>query len=119
MHAVRAACFCFSVSTRLWYHIFALIFLQAVSMLLSAHVADGGAIISFTPGAVNPSVAGNPVIAPSKTVTVRPVEISDVLYNPGMGFADFQFGWGSGKPLPTPEEYPPQTIAYFRTVLGD
>jgi len=48
------------------------------------------------------------------TVTVRPIEISDILYNPGMGFADFQFGWGSGKPLPTPEEYPPQTVAYFR-----
>jgi Domain of unknown function (DUF4832)/Beta-galactosidase len=44
-------------------------------------------------------------------VTVRPVEIDDVLYNPGMGFADFQFG--AGKRL-SPEEYPPQTVAYFR-----
>ena len=26
------------------------------------------------------------------TVTVRPVETSEILYNPGMGFADFHFG---------------------------
>jgi hypothetical protein len=96
------------------YHILALIFLQAVSRLLYPRGADGGAVNSFTPGAAIPNVAGNPVIAPSKSVTVRLLEISDVLYNPGMGFADFQFGWGSGKPLPTPEEYPPQTVAYFR-----
>ena len=96
-------------------HTLALIFLLAVVfMLLSSCGAVGGAISGLTPGAVNPSAAGNPVMAPPKTVTVRPVEISNVLYNPGMGFADFQFGWGSGKPLPTPEEYPPQTVAYFR-----
>jgi hypothetical protein len=44
-------------------------------------------------------------------VTVRPIEIRDVLYNPGMGFADFHFG--SGNP-PAPGDYPPQTVAYFR-----
>lgn len=52
-----------------------------------------------------------PVFKTSPTVTVRPVEIDKVLYNPGMGFADFHFG--SGNPLP-PDEYPPQTVAYFR-----
>jgi hypothetical protein len=46
--------------------------------------------------------------------TVRPVEIEEILYNPGMGFADFQFGAGWGKPPPSPDEYPPQTVAYFR-----
>ena len=45
------------------------------------------------------------------TVTVRPIEISDILYNPGMGFADFHFGWGNPPP---PSQYPPQTVAYFR-----
>lgn len=45
------------------------------------------------------------------TVTVRPIETSDILYNPGMGFADFHFGWGHPPPS---NEYPPQTIAYFR-----
>jgi len=44
-------------------------------------------------------------------VTVRPLEIDEVLYNPGMGFADFHFG--SGNP-PSPGEYPPQTVAYVR-----
>ncbi|MFA6146748.1 MAG: DUF4832 domain-containing protein [bacterium] len=48
---------------------------------------------------------------PPTIVTVRPVEISDVLYNPGMGFADFHFGFGNPPP---PIEYPPQTVAYFR-----
>ena len=92
----------------------ALIFLHpVVFMVLSPRSADGGAINSFVPGAVNPNVAGNPVMAPPMTKTVRPVEISDVLYNPGMGVADFQFGWGSGKPLPTPEEYPPRPSPIF------
>jgi hypothetical protein len=40
------------------------------------------------------SSSGNPPGA-VPTVTVRPVETSDNLYNPGMGFADFHFGWGN------------------------
>ena len=57
------------------------------------------------------SVVINPAGPPPTTVTVRPVETSDILYNPGMGFADFHFGWGHPPP---PSEYPPQTVAYFR-----
>ncbi len=45
------------------------------------------------------------------TRTVEPVEIADVLFNPGIGLADFHFGWGHP---PSPEEYPQQTVAYFR-----
>jgi hypothetical protein len=45
------------------------------------------------------------------TATVRPAEIDNVLYNPGMGFADFHFGWGDPPPA---SAYPPQTVAYFR-----
>ena len=45
------------------------------------------------------------------TVTVQPIEIEDVLYNPGMGFADFHFG--SGNTL-SADDYPPSTVAYFR-----
>ena len=30
---------------------------------------------------------------PSQKVTLHPREITDVLYNPGMGFADFHFGF--------------------------
>ena len=44
-------------------------------------------------------------------VTVHPVEINDVLYNPGMGLADFHFGFDHP---PTLEEHPPATVAYFR-----
>jgi len=47
----------------------------------------------------------------SGTVTVRPNEIDDILYNPGMGVADFHFGWGNPPP---PSKYPPQTVAYLR-----
>jgi hypothetical protein len=61
-----------------------------------------GAIISFT--------ASSPG-SPPTVVTVRPIETSDILYNPGMGFADFHFGWGNPPPA---GQYPPQTVAYFR-----
>jgi hypothetical protein len=42
------------------------------------------------------------------TVTVRPTEIDDILYNPGMGFADFH---GNAPPL---DEHPTPTVAYYR-----
>ena len=45
------------------------------------------------------------------TVTVHPKEIRDVLYNPGMGLADFHFGF---EHPPSADEYPRQTVAYFR-----
>ncbi len=46
-----------------------------------------------------------------KLVTVQPREIDDVLDNPGMGFADFHFGFGHP---PKADEYPHTTVAYFR-----
>lgn len=49
-------------------------------------------------------------------VTVRPHEIDDVLYNPGMGFADFHFGFGHP---PQSDEYPHTTLAYFRWPWAD
>jgi hypothetical protein len=58
-----------------------------------------------------PRVPASSIHESPYTITVRPIEIEDVLYNPGMGFADFHFG--SGNP-PSPAEYPPQTVAYFR-----
>ena len=51
-----------------------------------------------------------------RTVTVRPTEIDDILYNPGMGFADFHFG--IGPPLP-PSRHPRSTIAYVRWYWAD
>src|SRR5690349_14914973 len=43
--------------------------------------------------------------------TVRPREIDDLLYNPGMGVTDFHFGFGHPPPI---EQYPQATVAYFR-----
>lgn len=83
-------------------HALALIFLTAGPFFL---FACGAARVSI------PSVPEGQAITSPSTVTVRPTEIDDVLYNPGMGFADFHFG--SGNP-PSPDEYPPQTVAYFR-----
>ena len=48
---------------------------------------------------------------PAPETTVHPHEIDDVLYNPGMGFTDFHFGFGHPPPV---EEYPHATVAYFR-----
>ncbi|MCP4896794.1 MAG: DUF4832 domain-containing protein [bacterium] len=59
---------------------------------------------------------------------VIPVRIDDVLVNPGMGFANFHFGWWCNLPPVTfppqvcadrvfehwPENYPPSAVAYFR-----
>jgi hypothetical protein len=50
------------------------------------------------------------VPADAPTTTVTPAEIDDVLTNPGMGFADFHHGAGGL----SPDEYPTQTVAYFR-----
>jgi len=50
------------------------------------------------------------------TVTVRPVEIDDILYNPGMGLADFHFGIGSLLP---PNQHPRSTVAYVRWYWAD
>jgi hypothetical protein len=49
-------------------------------------------------------------------VTVQPKEIHAILYNPGMGFADFGFGYGNPPP---PEQIPRQTVAYFRWSWAD
>lgn len=55
-------------------------------------------------------------LSSGQTVTVRPTEIDDVLYNPGMGFADFHFGIGSPLPL---SQHPRSTVAYVRWYWGD
>lgn len=50
-------------------------------------------------------------------VTIHPVEIDNVLYNPGMGVADFHFGFD--QPPKVPDEYPRSTVAYFRWSWAD
>src|SRR5215217_6503336 len=49
-------------------------------------------------------------------ITVHPHESDEVLVNPGMGFADFHFGFGRSM---TREEYPPSSVAYFRWSWAD
>ncbi|MDF0642734.1 MAG: DUF4832 domain-containing protein [Nitrospira sp.] len=49
-------------------------------------------------------------------VTVHPTEIDDILYNPGMGFADFHFGFDHP---PSLSQYPRSTVAYFRWSWAD
>jgi hypothetical protein len=56
------------------------------------------------------------VLPSGRTVTVRPTEIDEILYNPGMGFADFHFGIGS--PLPF-SQHPRSTVAYVRWSWAD
>jgi len=50
------------------------------------------------------------------TVTVHLGEIKEVLYNPGMGLADFHFGF---EHPPSVDQYPRQTVAYFRWSWAD
>jgi len=72
---------------------------------------------------------GGPADAPPLgDVTVYPTRIDGVLINPGMGFADFHFGWWCNLPPVTytpeecatraldnwPENYPRAGTAYFR-----
>ncbi|HEU4686612.1 MAG TPA: DUF4832 domain-containing protein [Nitrospira sp.] len=53
---------------------------------------------------------------PGLLLSVTPPEIDDVLVNPGMGFADFHFGFDHP---PGAEEYPKATVAYFRWSWAD
>jgi hypothetical protein len=97
---------------------------RRLTAMLIAGIALGGLLLAgcggnspeaaldlTAPGPI-PDPIPDPTPGPTPgTVTVRPTEVGDVLYNPGMGFADFHFGWGAPPP---PEQYPPQTVAYFR-----
>lgn len=58
-----------------------------------------------------------PLPKSDQTVTVAPQEIDDLLYNPGMGIADFHFGFE--QPPKVPDEYPRSTVAYFRWSWAD
>ncbi|MBH0209794.1 MAG: DUF4832 domain-containing protein, partial [Nitrospira sp.] len=61
-------------------------------------------------------MADDHLVQGEPTVTAHPKEIMDVLYNPGMGLADFHFGFGHP---PTTDQYPRQTVAYFRWSWAD
>jgi hypothetical protein len=52
----------------------------------------------------------------AQMVTARPAQIDDVLFNPGMGFADSHYGIGD--PLPR-DQQPRSTVAYVRWSWAD
>jgi hypothetical protein len=86
--------------------------------------ATGDTSIDTRPDVGDPDVD----IDPEGRVDVTPARIDDVLVNPGMGFADFHFGWWCNLPPVTftpeecaprveehwPENYPDSATAYFR-----
>lgn len=48
----------------------------------------------------------------AQTTTINPIESNEILYNPGMGFANFHDSWGG--PTPSFAAYPTARVAYFR-----
>lgn len=71
-----------------------------------------GATLTVSMNVVDLPPASGPSATPTTTTTsVSPVESTEILYNPGMGFADFHFGWGRTLSL---SQYPTSRVAYFR-----
>jgi hypothetical protein len=90
--------------------VFAQAFLFALVMETVASCA-----FSVMPSQDKPAEKGKTLIS-QETVIVYPQEIDEILYNPGMGFADFHFGFGHSLAR---EEYPRTTVAYFRWSWAD
>jgi hypothetical protein len=80
----------------------------AIPLLLTAFL-----LFSTSCVALPPKQPAN--LSSVQQVIVHPREIADVLYNPGMGFADFHFGFDHS---PAPGTYPRSTVAYFRWSWG-
>lgn len=86
------------------------ILLTTCRFLLSLATLTGVGIDAARASAVEAQVA------PASLITVHPAEVGDVLYNPGMGFADFHFGFDHP---PSLSQYPRSTVAYFRWSWAD
>jgi hypothetical protein len=76
-----------------------LIYLMIGGLLLSA-IGSCLFITNIFPGDAR-KLADSLVPFSGRMITVQPAEIDDILYNPGIGFADFHFGWGH-PPGPVP-----------------
>ena len=85
-------------------------------LLWAIESGESGVPIDSSFGSIAGTAPGADVPLLGPVVTVQPKEIHDVLYNPGMGFADFHFGFGNPPP---PEKIPRQTVAYFRWSWAD
>lgn len=80
------------------------------AVIMATAVSCASARSSMPTDGYHAEAASEPLA--QRNVTVQPQEIDEILYNPGMGFADFHFGQ-FGRPM-TREEYPRSTVAYFR-----
>jgi len=102
----------------IWYEGEASLILLAktlISAVIMATEVSCASARSNLPTKGSHAQAGSEPIA-LQTVTVHPQEIDEILFNPGMGFADFHFGIGS--PLP-PSQHPRSTVAYIRWSWAD
>jgi len=79
------------------------------AVIMATAVSCASARFSLLTEGSHAPAGSEPIV--QRTVTVHPQEIDEILYNPGMGFADFHFGFGH--PM-TREEHPRSTVAYFR-----
>lgn len=84
--------------------------------LLIGHLVLGGAVASASSTDADLVSKSGAAGDSERRTIVTPREIYDVLHNPGMGFADFHFGFGHP---PSLEEYPKTTVAYFRWPWAD
>jgi Domain of unknown function (DUF4832) len=87
-----------------------------ITAVMMATALSCGSVPSNLPTEGSRAQADSEPIA-QRTVTIHPQEIDEILYNPGMGFADFHFGQ-FGRPM-SREEYPRSTVAYFRWSWAD
>jgi len=85
-------------------------------LLWTIESGESGVLIDSGFGSIAGTAPGAKVPLLGPVVTVQPKEIHEILYNPGMGFADFHFGFGNPPP---PEQIPRQTVAYFRWSWAD
>jgi hypothetical protein len=77
----------------------------------SAAAGTGGASNAGEGGSATAGTGGSTAAGGASAKTVSPEYLDEILVNPGIGFADFGFGWGNPPPL---AQYPATSVAYFR-----
>jgi hypothetical protein len=80
------------------------------TLVATAYAGSNGSGAASAPVTLTLNVLNS--ASPGTTTTAVPVESSEILNNPGMGFADFHFGWGA--PTLPLSQYPVTRVAYFR-----
>jgi hypothetical protein len=91
-------------------------FVYLISMVLYASMSAGLVMPPALSASGMLDVPASVVTNDGASTSVYPKEIDDILYNPGIGFADFHFGFDDP---PLVDEYPRQRVAYFRWFWAD